>query len=93
MSTTKTIQLPTRFDYSFHTEFYEYCLDITQDSNIQKIILDFSAVEYIDSSALGMLVIMHKKTQGKKLTISRARGTVKEVLTLANIEKIIDITS
>lgn len=93
MSTIKTINLPTRFDYSSHTEFYEHCLAVTQDANIQEVILDFSLVEYMDSSALGMLVIMHKKAQssGKKLKISRARGTVKEVLMLANIERIIDI--
>ncbi len=92
MPGVKTIALPTRFDYSYHQAFYQNCSEITQDDNINEIILDFGLVEYMDSSALGMLVILHKKAVGKKIKISRARGTVKEVLALANIEKIIEIT-
>lgn len=94
MSIIKTVALPTRFDYSVHQEFYQQCYELSQDTGIDEIILDFGLVENMDSSAIGMLVIMHKKMSllGKKLKINRARGTVKDVLMLANIEKIIEIT-
>lgn len=91
MTNVKTIGLPTRFDYSYHQEFYRNCSEIIENQDISEIILDFGLVEYMDSSALGMLVILHKKAGSKKVKISRARGTVKEVLILANIEKIIEI--
>lgn len=92
MTKGKSLALPTRFDYSFHKEFNEHCTQLIADDSASEIILDFGLVEYIDSSALGMLVIMQKKasTAGKKLKIKRARGTAEEVLKMANIQKIIE---
>lgn len=92
MSESKIFGLPTRFDYSFHKLFNDKCSELIEDSSVKEIILDFGLVEYIDSSALGMLVILQKKssTAGKKLKISRARGTAEEVLRMANIQKMIE---
>lgn len=93
MSESKSLGLPSRFDYSYHKQFNSQCSELIDNPNLTEIILDFGIVEYLDSSALGMLVIMQKKAvnAGKKLKIRRARGTSEEILKMANIEKIIDI--
>lgn len=95
MSESKSFSLPTRFDYSFHKQFNDKCNQLIEDSNVSEIVLDFGLVEYIDSSALGMLVIIQKKASnsGKKLKIRRARGTAEEVLKMANIQKLIEFVS
>lgn len=61
MSESVNFMLPERFDYSFHRQFNEGCNDYIANANLNEIILDFSRVGYLDSSALGMLVMVQKK--------------------------------
>ena len=61
--------------------------------SVLKSIDDFSQVEYLDSSALGMLVMLQKKCaeQNKKVVIVNASGTPFEILQVANMDKIVEI--
>lgn len=92
MTESKQIGLPSRFDYSYHKQFIDQCIELIENSDTKEIVIDFGLVEYLDSSALGMLVIMQKKSvnAGKKLKIRRARGTAEELLKMANINKLIE---
>lgn len=80
--------MPERFDFSTHSWFtktYEEALTKTKT-----IILDFSRVSYVDSSALGMMVLLHRqlnKVSGH-CTIRNANGTAKDILDMANFEKL-----
>ena len=65
MSELETLRLPSRFDYSFHRQFGEMYTPIVEGSDCNEIILDFTQVEYLDSSALGMMVLLQKKFSGK----------------------------
>lgn len=88
---TKVIRLPAQFTYSYHKEFMEACNSLLTGEN-SRLELDFSRVEYLDSSALGMLVLFHKKTQGKnkKIIIKGAKGVAQDVLTIANMQKLFE---
>ena len=90
MSQTATIILPNRFDYSNHRQFSQEQSVHLENASITEIILDFSRVEYLDSSALGMMVMMQKKATGanKKVAIKGARGSTEEILTMANMQKL-----
>jgi HptB-dependent secretion and biofilm anti anti-sigma factor len=92
MSDSQLISLPSRFDYGYHKPFYDACTEYLNKDEINEIILDFTHVEYMDSSALGMLVMIHKKTSNamKKVKIKGARGATDEILKMANIQKIIE---
>ena len=93
MSESVNFMLPERFDYSFHRQFNEGCNDYIANANLNEIILDFSRVGYLDSSALGMLVMVQKKASSaaKKIKIKGAKGATAEILRMANIQKMIEI--
>jgi anti-anti-sigma factor len=92
MSELKTLRLPSRFDYSYHRQFGEMYTPLIESSVCKEIILDFTQVEYLDSSALGMMVLLQKKFTGdnKKISIKGARGATEYILKMANMQKIFD---
>ena len=84
------INIPERFDFSTHRWFTETYEDALKNTN--EIILDFSRVQYVDSSALGMMVLMRRKLsaeQGKGV-IRNAEGTAKDILDMANFATLFD---
>lgn len=85
------IRMPKRFDYSSSGEFNNAVASaLGQGGNI---ILDCSEMEYIDSAGIGLLVMSQKKVKASdvKLTMSYLKPAPREILQLANIQKIIDI--
>jgi anti-anti-sigma factor len=92
MSELETLRLPSRFDYSYHRQFGEMYTPLIESSDCKEIILDFTQVEYLDSSALGMMVLLQKKfsTGGRKVRVKGARGATEEILKMANMQKIFD---
>lgn len=92
MSEIAIIRLPSRFDYSFHRQFGELYVPLLEDASCKEVILDFSQVEYLDSSALGMMVLLQKKSSGNniKVKVKGARGATSEILKMANMQKIFD---
>jgi anti-anti-sigma factor len=92
MSEIETLRLPSRFDYSYHRQFGEMYTPFIENSVCKEIILDFTQVEYLDSSALGMMVLLHKKfsTHNRKVRIKSARGATEEILKMANMQKIFE---
>jgi len=95
MSDHEIIKLPSRFDYSYHQDFLAAYLPALNDPDKVKLILDFSRVEYLDSSALGMMVMLQKKFNqvGKVVQIKSASGATEEILTMANMQRIFEFIS
>jgi anti-anti-sigma factor len=85
------IQLSKRFDYTSGIEFNN-SLDNIVEKN-REILLDCSLLEYIDSAGIGLLVMANKKSQAKnaKLVITNLHATPREILQLANLQKLIEI--
>lgn len=92
MSNSQVVKLPSRFDYAYHKQFNQTCSELMNSEQVNEIILDFGIVEYLDSSALGMLVMLQKKASNafKKIKIKSARGATEEILRMANIQKMIE---
>lgn len=84
------INIPERFDFSTHKWFTEAYENAIQKSN--EIILDFSRVQYVDSSALGMMVLMRRKlsVEHGKGIIRNVEGTAKDILDMANFDTLFD---
>jgi anti-anti-sigma factor len=91
MTNLATIRMPKRFDYSSSMEFNAKITDILQNAN--SITLDCIELEYIDSAGIGLLVMSQKKAQAQqsKLVMINLKTAPKEILQLANLQKIIDI--
>jgi len=66
---------------------------LIDDDNRQKIILDFSNVEYLSSAALGKLITMDKKVKGArgKLRLCTIRPDIYEVFAITKLNKLFDI--
>jgi len=93
MSSVKVARLPEKFDFSYHKKFNDEMDAALKDPQVSDIDLDFSAVSYLDSAALGMIVYLHKKASSvnKSIAIIHATGTAAEILKVANIERIVAV--
>jgi anti-anti-sigma factor len=84
-----TIQVSGRFDFSIHNEFR---LATKQaESNAKRIVVDLSNTDYLDSSALGMLLVLRDKAGNTPIKIIGARAEVKKILEIANFDKLFTV--
>jgi anti-anti-sigma factor len=58
-----TIALSGRFDFSAHQAFREACAAALDAAQIGELKVDLAGVDYLDSSALGMLLLLREKAQ------------------------------
>jgi len=84
-----TVKLSGRFDFNAHREFRD-AIDESLKTTEKDVVVDLSGVDYLDSSALGMLLMLRDKTKnaGKTVSLSGASGAVKQVLDIANFNKL-----
>lgn len=84
------LALAGRFDFNAHRDFRQASESVLQDPSLRELDIDFSRVDYLDSSALGMLLLLREKAeaQGKRIVLSGVQGTVKQVLVIANFGKL-----
>ena len=66
---------------------------LVDDDGREKIVLDFSNVEYLSSAALGKLITMNKKVGeiGGNLRLCSIRKDIYEVFTITRLNKVFDI--
>ena len=83
------LHLDGRFDFSARKTFKD-AVDQAAEAG-GPVILDLEKVIFVDSSALGLLVICHQNLKTKKIPLYMANPQtyVKQVLDLANIGKMI----
>jgi anti-anti-sigma factor len=87
------VKLHGRFDFDAHREFRESCNACLDATQVREIELDLGDVDYLDSSALGMLLMLKERADAaaKRVVLSACRGTVKQVLDIANFGRIFHI--
>jgi anti-anti-sigma factor len=88
-----TIKLNGRFDFNTHRDFRAAYEPLIADAAVKVITVDFAGVDYLDSSALGMLLMLRDKMGGvgKDVTLIGVQGNVKQVLDIANFGKLFRI--
>jgi len=86
------IRVTGRFDFNAHKEFREATNLIV--AGIKKIEVDLTGTEYLDSSALGMLLLLRDKVSGDRnaILIKGARADVKKILEIANFDKLFTLS-
>lgn len=85
------IAIDDRFDFSLHQEFRDAYTGVTQQG--LNYILDLSSTEYMDSSALGMILLLkdHVQLYTGQLTISKPSNTVRKILEIAQFQRLMNI--
>ncbi len=85
------VQISGSFTFRDHDTFFEVVSMIKTGYN-KKMVFDFSECDFLDSAALGMLVIAHDEASAKDVAISikGAKGKVKDVLYAARFDTLYD---
>ena len=86
-----TIRIEGRFDFSTHQMFrdaYEH-----GDQSVNEYVVDMSDTTYIDSSALGMLLLLRDYAGGDsaQVRIENCNNDVRRILTISNFEQLFAI--
>jgi len=85
------IQVEGRFDFSAHQEFrdaYEKA-----DAGVGAYVIDMANATYLDSSALGMLLLLrdHAGGDSANVKIVNCNPDVRKILTISNFEQLFAI--
>lgn len=88
---TLTICIEGRFDFSTHQEFrnaYEQ-----ERREVQNFVVDLSDTTYLDSSALGMLLLLRDFAGGdtSRIEIRNCNNDVQRILTISNFGQLFAI--
>lgn len=82
-----------RFDFNSHVMFNQTTDSLLKEAGINELELDFDQVKYIDSSAMGMLLLLKEraKSASKSITLSNCKGAVAQVFELSNFRRLFTI--
>ena len=85
-----TITISGRFDFSTHQDFrgaYE------KEPKGQRIVVDLTGTSYLDSSALGMLLLLRDHAGGERADVQLVgcNADVIKILTISNFAKLFKI--
>ena len=87
------LRLSGRFDFKAHREFREAVDAVLAQAGNRVVQVDLGDVSYLDSSALGMLLMLRDKAKAnnKDVALVGVKGSVKQVLDIANFSKLFPI--
>ena len=88
---TVTIRITGRFDFQIHREFRDAYR--TAGNPAAQYVIDLNGTDYMDSSALGMLLLLREHAGGDKADVSivNCGPEIKQILTISNFQQLFDI--
>ena len=86
-----TIYVEGRFDFGAHQEFRDAYERI--DSSPRRYVVDLKNTTYLDSSALGMLLLLldHAGVDHAQVRLANCNGDVSKILAISNFEQLFQI--
>lgn len=94
-TTGETIQvrLTGNFDYTTRNQFMEKMDEAMAQAPAGEIRIEMGGLGYIDSSALGMLLMLRDKAkkQNATVTLANAQGRIRQVLDTAQFERLFTV--
>jgi anti-anti-sigma factor len=87
------IVMSGRFDFQIHREFKEAYSKLIVNSAVQQIEIEMSRLDYLDSSALGMLMLLNERVgaANKTVMLLNPSKAVNQVLEVANFNRLFTI--
>ena len=88
---TVTIAVSGKFDFQLYDEFRSSYSE--SDGSKVNYVVDLANTDYLDSSALGMLLLLREHAGGEasRINISQASSDVKKILDVANFGKLFSL--
>jgi len=83
-----TIKINGRFDFSLHNDFRKCYKDVVLSNGVYAV--DLGGTDYLDSSALGMLLLLkeHAESQASTVSLINFNSEIKEILNIASFDKL-----
>ena len=90
---TGRLILVGQFDFTMHKDFRQATQTLLDSQQGEEIVVDFDQVPFLDSSALGMLLLLKERAslQNKTLVLTHCHGNVQQVLEIACFNKMFTI--
>jgi len=87
-----TISIKGRFDFAKHQEFRDSFGQINKQLN--SVVVDLKEATYLDSSALGMLLLLRDHAGGDEsdVRLVNSSSDVRKILAISNFDKLFDIS-
>ncbi|MGE8338600.1 STAS domain-containing protein [Pseudomonas laurylsulfatiphila] len=85
-----TISVKGRFDFAKHQEFRQSY----EDKALSAVVVDLKDATYLDSSALGMLLLLRDHAGGddSDIRVVNSNTDVRKILAISNFDKLFDIS-
>lgn len=82
--------MPDTFDFKVHRDFKNAYMPLLENAAIREIEIEMSKVEFIDSSALGMLMLLNERAKAANKTVAlvNVSGIALKLLEVANFRKV-----
>jgi len=82
-----------RFDFQLHRDFKEAYTPLVEDATVRELEIELSQIDHIDSSALGMLMLLNEraKVTNKPLTLLNPSGVTAQALEIAHFDRLFKI--
>lgn len=89
-ATTLVIRLAGRFDFATRNQFMSSVEKSVAQATATEISVDMGRVDYIDSSALGMLLMLRDiaKKHNKVVALQNAQGQVRATIATAQLDRL-----
>ena len=90
--TATVLEINGRFDFAARREFKE-AMDRLQQAGCRHVVLNIEHVSFVDSSALGLLVVAHQNLKLKegRISLVNPQSYVRQILDLANVPRMIPV--
>lgn len=90
---TAIINMTGRFDFNVQRDFKEAYDPQLTNLSVNTIEVNLAGVDYLDSSALGMLLMLRERASaaGKQLKLCKPGTSVAQILEIANFAKLFTI--
>ena len=85
-----TISVKGRFDFAKHQEIRESY----EHKDLGAVVVDLKEATYLDSSALGMLLLLrdHAGGENSDIRVVNSSSDVRKILAISNFDKLFDIS-
>ena len=86
------VTIEGRFEFGTRQEYKRLIGQIAQEGH-RRLVIDLEGVTFLDSSALGLLLLTHQNFKLKNGTVSLVKptGYVRQVIELANLPRVIPV--
>ncbi len=90
---TVTVRMEGRLTFEHHQTFKTTVYPFLEEEGIKQVVIDLGGVTYMDSSSLGMLLLLRERAEikGIKVALRRPSPSVQTILKVVQFDRLFEI--